>query len=88
MEKKDIDIFYEGVRSYKKVHEPAEEECPHNHDQEEREAISDLSLFVAAADQSQDGANKGRIYDHGKKMTLEDHGFFPKAMSKASRATK
>jgi hypothetical protein len=46
-----------------------------------KEEYTIMEILIVPADESQYHADKGGIHDHGEEMALEDHGFFPMAMS-------
>jgi len=72
----------------KKVHEPAEKQSACDHNQKKRDKITDSSLSLGSADKREDKANKHGVNNHREKMALQNHFFFPTAISKASRAMR
>lgn len=63
------------------IHEPAKEESAQDHEQEEGEAILDLVFSFLPSDKRQNDADKKGIDDQGEKMALQNHFFFPAAIS-------
>ena len=78
--------LYQGLKE--KVHQPAEEDGSGHHYQKQNDAVFDLILAFLPADHCQHRADKKGVYYHGKEMTSEYHDFFPKAISRASRAIR
>ncbi len=51
------------------------------HNQEQRQPVADPGPLVLAADQAQDQGDEEGVQDHREQVALEDHFFFPAAMS-------
>lgn len=78
--------LYQGLKE--KVHQPAEEDGSGHHYRKQNDAVFDLILAFLPADHRQHRADKKGVYYHGQEMTSEYHVFFPKAISRASRAIR
>ena len=50
--------------------------------------VSDPGFLLVPAEKGEHDGDEERVDDHGKKMAFENHVFFPRAMSKASRAMR
>ena len=77
-----------GKLKSEKIHEPAEEQPSHNHDEEEEERVFDLAFSVLSSEEGEHDADKDRIHYHREEMAFPDHFFLPEAVSKASSATR
>ena len=77
-----------NISVYEEVHEPPKKNCAEDHGEEQEEKIFNPVFPGLSPDQSQDNADEQGIQDHGEKMALEDHDFFPRAISKASKAIR
>jgi hypothetical protein len=64
-----------------KIHEPAEGDGAQDHDEKEGDPVPDLGFCLIAANEGQDDTDQKGIEDHGQKVALENHFFFPRAMS-------